>query len=110
LHHGAAENSLFLTFCEERNFTRAAKRCGVSQPSLTMVIKKLEAKFDGPLFMRDGRTSRLSGLGMIVRPYLGAIDRAAADAKREAAAFLAAPLSVPKSHWTLMRGAADGKA
>src|SRR5262245_20974853 len=28
----------FLALCEERSFTRAAKRCGVSQPSLTNAI------------------------------------------------------------------------
>src|SRR5262245_31012171 len=28
----------FLALCEERNFTRAARRCGVSQPSLTNAI------------------------------------------------------------------------
>jgi DNA-binding transcriptional LysR family regulator len=32
----------FLALCEERNFTRAAKRCGVAQPSLTHAIKQLE--------------------------------------------------------------------
>src|SRR5215469_10718930 len=32
----------FLALCEERSFTRAAKRCGVSQPSLTNAIMVLE--------------------------------------------------------------------
>jgi Transcriptional regulator len=32
----------FLALCEERNFTRAAKRSGVSQPSLTNGIITLE--------------------------------------------------------------------
>jgi DNA-binding transcriptional LysR family regulator len=40
----------FLALCEEQNFTRAAKRCGVSQPSLTNAIKRLERTFGGPLF------------------------------------------------------------
>src|SRR5262245_51098697 len=34
----------FLALCEERNFTRAARRCGVSQPSLTNAIIGLERK------------------------------------------------------------------
>jgi len=43
----------FLAVCEERNFTRAAKSCGVSQPSLTNAIKRLELKLGGPIFLRD---------------------------------------------------------
>jgi hypothetical protein len=80
----------FLALCEERNFTRAAKRCGVAQPSLTSSIKTLEAEFGGPLFVRGRKTSQLSNLGKIVMPYLAAIDRSTADAKRAAANFLAA--------------------
>ena len=34
----------FLALCEERNFTRAAKRCGVSQPSLDKRHKAIGAK------------------------------------------------------------------
>lgn len=42
----------FLTLCEELNFTRAAKRCGVSQPSLTNGIKNLECRLGSKLFYR----------------------------------------------------------
>jgi hypothetical protein len=42
------------------------------------------------LFKRSRRMSRLSNLGMVARPHFAAIERAAAQAKREAAAFLAA--------------------
>jgi len=42
----------FLALCEERSFTRAAKRCGVSQPSLTNAIIRLEQKLGGALFRR----------------------------------------------------------
>jgi hypothetical protein len=79
----------FLALCDEQNFTRAAKRCGVTQPSLTRAIKELEAELGGLLFMRSRRTSQLSSLGAIVRPYLAEIDRTVADAKREAADLLA---------------------
>ena len=41
----------FLALCEERNFTRAAKRCCVSQPSVTNAIKQLELELGGPLFL-----------------------------------------------------------
>ena len=33
----------FLAVCDTLNFTRAAERCNVSQPSLTRAIQKLEA-------------------------------------------------------------------
>ena len=42
----------FLALCEERNFTRAARRSGVSQPSLTNAIIALERQLGGPLFQR----------------------------------------------------------
>jgi len=80
----------FLALCEERNFTRAAKRCGVAQPSLTRAIKQLEKQLGGLLFDRDRANNRLSNLGMLVRPELARIDRSAVEAKRKAAKFLAA--------------------
>jgi hypothetical protein len=79
----------FLALCEEQSFTRAAKRCGVSQPSLTLAIKELEAELGGPLFNRGRSMSRLSSLGETVQPHLAAMVRAAADAKDDAATFLA---------------------
>ncbi len=59
----------FLTLCEELHFTRAAKRCHVSQPSLTNAIMALEAQLRGPLFYRKP-TVRLTVLGESVRPHL----------------------------------------
>jgi DNA-binding transcriptional LysR family regulator len=43
----------FLALCEELNFTRAARRCGISQPSLTTAIRALERELAGALFHRD---------------------------------------------------------
>lgn len=60
----------FLAVCSERNFTRAARLCDVSQPSLTRGIKLLEAEFGGFLFRRDHANSHLTELGEIVRPHL----------------------------------------
>jgi Bacterial regulatory helix-turn-helix protein, lysR family len=80
----------FLALCEEQNFTRAAKRCGVAQPSLTRAIKQLEKTLGGSLFDRDRANNRLSNLGILVRPELARIDRSAAEAKRKAGKFLAA--------------------
>jgi len=79
----------FLALCEERNFTRAAKRCGVSQPSLTNAIKRLEAELGGSLFYRDRVNTRLTNLGTLMRPELVRIDQSSTDAKRKAVKFLA---------------------
>jgi DNA-binding transcriptional LysR family regulator len=59
----------FLALCEELHFTRAARRCGVAQPSLTNAIRALEREFGAPLFHRKPRP-RLSELGAAVRPEL----------------------------------------
>jgi hypothetical protein len=80
----------FLALCDEWNFTRAAKRCGVSQPSLTNAIKRLEKELGGSLFDRDRVNTRLSDLGILVRPEFVQIDRSTAEIKRKAANFLAA--------------------
>src|SRR6266508_3925158 len=64
----------FLALCEELNFTRAARRCGVSQPSLTTAISVLERELGGALFDRKPSIA-LTGLGRVVRPYLDEIAR-----------------------------------
>ena len=56
----------FLALCSEHNFTRAARRCGVSQPSLSNGIKTLEREL-GPLFERSPMA--LTPLGRRVRPH-----------------------------------------
>jgi Bacterial regulatory helix-turn-helix protein, lysR family len=48
----------FLALCEELNFTRAARRCGVSQPSLTNAIGALERQLGGTLFQRKPLIAR----------------------------------------------------
>ena len=42
----------FVALCETLNFTRAAERSNVSQPSLTRAIKLLEHELGGALFVR----------------------------------------------------------
>jgi len=81
----------FLALCEERNFTRAAKRCGVSQPSLTNAIKRLEHTLGGPLFHRDRKNVELSELGRVVKPYLTQLNQSAYEAKRKTAKVRSAP-------------------
>jgi LysR family transcriptional regulator, hydrogen peroxide-inducible genes activator len=59
----------FLALCEELNFTRAARRCGVSQPSLTNAIRELEGELGGDLFHRKPEVS-VTALGKAIRPHL----------------------------------------
>ena len=68
----------FVALCEELSFTRAAKRCGVSQPSLTNGIKALEAAVGGELFTRRPSIA-VTRLGSAVRPCLM---RIAGDAEK----------------------------
>jgi DNA-binding transcriptional LysR family regulator len=47
----------FVALCDELNFTRAAQRCKVAQPSLTIAIRALEEELGGPLFHRKPRVA-----------------------------------------------------
>ena len=55
--------SYFINLAKTLNFTAAARLSGVSQPSLTRAIRRLEEELGGPLIPRDGKNSRLTGLG-----------------------------------------------
>jgi DNA-binding transcriptional LysR family regulator len=88
----------FLALCEERSFTRAAKRCGVAQPSLTRAIQQLEHEFGGQLFERSKSTIRLTNLGMIVRPDFVRIEQAVAEVAQKIAVFNAARAAEPHSN------------
>jgi DNA-binding transcriptional LysR family regulator len=77
----------FLALREELHFTRAAKCCGVAQPSLTKAIKTLEEELGGPLFHRQRGKIRLSELGRAVAPFLENLNWCAQSAKCKAADF-----------------------
>lgn len=53
----------FLNLAETLNFTEAARMSGISQPSLTKAIQRLEEELGGALLYRDGKDTRLSALG-----------------------------------------------
>jgi DNA-binding transcriptional LysR family regulator len=86
----------FLAVCDTLNFTRAAERCNVSQPSLTRAIQKLEGELGGLLFRRERAATHLTDLGQLVRPRLEQIAKEADTVKSTANSFLRmkdAPLS-----------------
>jgi DNA-binding transcriptional LysR family regulator len=63
----------FLNLAETLSFTEAAMRSGVSQPTLTRAIQRLEQELGGTLVYRDGKDSRLTALGRDVRSEFAAI-------------------------------------
>jgi DNA-binding transcriptional LysR family regulator len=77
----------FLAVGETLNFTRAAARCHVSQPSLTRAIKLLEAELGGPLFHRERGNTHLTELGRAVQPHLREVAAQAQAARGLATAF-----------------------
>jgi len=81
----------FLALSEELNFTRAARRCGVTQPSLTNAIRALERELGGPVFHRKPRIE-LTELGRAVWPYLQEIAQNAQHV-RDTARMLGGPLT-----------------
>lgn len=72
----------FLALCEERNFSRAAKRCGVAQPSLSRAINLLEKEVGGSLFDRNGTGATLSPLGRALRRHFVLIEQTALNISR----------------------------
>lgn len=66
----------FLTVCETLNFTEAANRCSISQPALTMSIKKLEDGLGGKLLERDRQSVELTTLGRSMKDHLASVLRA----------------------------------
>ena len=78
----------FLAVCEELNFTRAARKCHVTQPSLTRAIQLLEKEFGGFLFHRERSRTRLTELGRVVQPYVQGVWAQTLAAKARAKAFV----------------------
>ena len=79
----------FLALCEEQSFTRAARRCGVAQPSLTRAIQLLEQEIGGRLFARSNSSVRLTELGALVYPEFVCIGQSTENIERTAASFVA---------------------
>jgi len=73
----------FATVAELGNFTRAAERCNVSQPSLSQQILNLEGELGHKLFHRLGRKVVLTEAGVVFMERVRRILREVDDATRE---------------------------
>ena len=50
----------FVALCDEKNFSQVAKKFGVTQPTITMALKRLESQFAIQLIDRDQSHGRLT--------------------------------------------------
>lgn len=79
----------FLAVAETGNFTKAAQRCFVSQPSLSQQILNLEEEFGQPLFHRLGRKAVLTEAGKTLmegaRRILTDVDQTLQELKEDTA-------------------------
>ena len=77
----------FLASAAEHNFTKAAEKCNVSQPSLTRAIKQLEEELGGDLFRRERPQVQLTDLGERMLPLMKQIYDSALGARSLASAI-----------------------
>lgn len=75
----------FLAVIEEGNFSRAAARSRVSQPTLSVGIAKLEQNVGAPLFNRSSRRVELTEAGRRLAAHAERIEAAFVEAERDAA-------------------------
>jgi DNA-binding transcriptional LysR family regulator len=82
-----AELSAFATIAEERSFTRAAAKLGVSQSSLSHSMRGLEKRLGVQLLARTTRSVSATAAGMALlqelAPALGRIGKAIAETMKQ---------------------------
>jgi len=77
----------FLATASELNFTKAAEKSNVTQPSLTRAIKQLEDELGGDLFRRERPQAQLTELGQRMYPLLKQCYESALGARSLASAI-----------------------
>ena len=60
----------FLTLADTLNFTKAAEKCGVTQPTLSRAIKNLEEELGAERGRRERRHTHLTEFGRSIRPEM----------------------------------------
>ena len=87
----------FLALSRTLSFTKAAKDCGVSQPTLTRAIRKMEDELGGLLFSRERSNTHMTELGKLIEPHLAEVESHSGQVKRTAERFL----KLDKAHLAL---------
>jgi DNA-binding transcriptional LysR family regulator len=96
----------FLALSETLNFTQAAERCNVTQPTLTRAIRVLEIELGGELLRRERTFSHLTDLGQRMLPLMRQCYESAVAVRTVAHSIRkgeTAPLSLAVSHWCRLR-------
>ncbi len=86
-----------VTLARERHFGRAAERCHVSQPTLSVAVKKLEDELGIPLFERSKSSIRVTETGQrIVEQAQRVLDQVGVirDMAQDGKSQLSSPLKV----------------
>ena len=83
----------FLAVAQALNFTRAAEKCNVSQPSLTRAIKQLEGELGGDLFRRERPHAQMTELAQKMYPLLKQCYESALGARSLASSIKAGEIS-----------------
>lgn len=86
-----------VTLARERHFGRAAERCHVSQPTLSVAVKKLEDELGVPLFERSKSSIRVTETGSrIVEQAQRVLDQVGVirDMAQDGKSQLSSPLKV----------------